>query len=72
MTLTDMDYVRSALSNALFEGLTVYDCIKAAEHAETAQQFENAVNELTETVPPGGGFVIDETVVTWITKGIER
>ena len=55
--LTEMDYVRGALANAVFEGLTVYDLIRMAEHAQTAQQFENAVNELTETMPGGEGFV---------------
>ena len=48
--LTAMDYVRGALANAAAEGMSVIDLIAMAEHAQTAQAFDLAVNELAQTV----------------------
>ena len=44
--ITDMDYVRAAIANALAEGLSITDVWKAAEMAETAEDFDDAVNLL--------------------------
>jgi len=46
-----MDFVRSALNNALHEGMTLEDVCRMAEFAETTADFDYAVNELTETMP---------------------
>ena len=51
LTLTPMDYVRGALFNALYSGLTLDDVCKMAAHAETPDAFDHAVNALAETVP---------------------
>lgn len=44
--ITDMDYVRAAIANALAEGVSINDLWKAAELAETAEDFDDAVNLL--------------------------
>ena len=44
--ITDMDYVRAAIANALAEGLSITDVWKAAEMAEAAEDFDDAVNLL--------------------------
>ena len=51
MDLAPMDYVRGALCNAIAEGLTVRDLYAMAEHAETCERFDNAVNELASASP---------------------
>ena len=48
MILTEMDYVRAALSNAFFERLTVEDLNEVAAHASNAIEFDYAVNELIQ------------------------
>lgn len=46
-----MDYVKAALWNALAEDMTVEDLCRMAEHAETCDAFDDAVNELAMTCP---------------------
>jgi len=50
MHLTSMDYTRAALLNALHEGMTLQDVYAMAEHAQTPQSFDRAVNVLANTV----------------------
>lgn len=45
-----MDWVRSALLNAVIEDMTVRDLLEMAAHARTTQEFDNAVNVLAQTV----------------------
>jgi hypothetical protein len=42
----DMEYVRSVIANAIAHGLTLQDVAKAAEHADTLEDFDRAVNLL--------------------------
>jgi len=44
--LSDMDWVRAALSNAVIEGLTLNDVAECARHAASPERFDSAVNEL--------------------------
>ena len=44
MILTYMDYVRGAIANAMAEDMTLKDLYACAEHAQTAKDFDNAVN----------------------------
>jgi hypothetical protein len=46
MNIRPMDYVRAALYNAAASGLTFADIVEAAVHADTPQDFDNAVNML--------------------------
>jgi len=46
LDLTAMSWVRAALTNALVEGLEIEDVAMMAEHADTPQAFDEAVNEL--------------------------
>jgi len=48
---TPMDWVRAALGNAKYEGMTLDDVIRMAEFADTPPDLDNAVNELSETMP---------------------
>jgi hypothetical protein len=51
MDLTPMDYVRAALANAMIEGMTAEDLFFMAMHAQTARDFDDAVNMLANTMP---------------------
>jgi len=48
---TEMDWFRAALDNAQAEGMTIDDLQAMAQHARTAQEFDTAVNVLTNTMP---------------------
>lgn len=43
---TSMDWVRAAIANAIIEDMTVRDIWACAEHAETPQDFDTAINLL--------------------------
>lgn len=51
MNLTPMAYVRGAIVNAMLEDMSLEDLFAAAEHAETCEAFDEAVNILAQTVP---------------------
>jgi hypothetical protein len=51
MEFTEMDWVRAAIANALIEEMTVFDLYEMAQHAETVESFEDAVNILSNTMP---------------------
>jgi|TARA_R110000868_G_scaffold205945_1_gene454653 hypothetical protein len=42
--LSDMDYVRGAIANALAEDMTLADLWQCAAHAKTAEDFDKAIN----------------------------
>ena len=44
--LTDMDYVRAAIINAIAEGHDIFDLYEASQFAQTAADFDDAMNEL--------------------------
>ncbi len=44
--LSPMEWVRAALGNADVEGLSLQDVKAMAEHANTPERFDYAVNEL--------------------------
>lgn len=46
--LSDMDYVRGAIANALAEDMTLTDLWKCAAHANSAEDFDKAVNLLAQ------------------------
>lgn len=46
--LTDMDYTRGAIAMALAEEMTLIDLWRCAEYAETAEDFDDAVNILAQ------------------------
>lgn len=46
-----MDMVRGAIINALIEDMSLEDLWFCAEHAETPDAFDDAVNLLTYTLP---------------------
>ena len=46
MQISPMDHVRSALYNAAASGLTFADLVEAAIHADTTEDFDQAVNML--------------------------
>lgn len=48
--LSEMDWVRAAIANALAEGLSLADVAAMAEHATTPEAFDRAVNELVRTM----------------------
>lgn len=48
--LSDMDYVRGAIANALAEDMTLNDLWKCAAHAKTTADFDTAVNLLAQMV----------------------
>jgi len=48
--LSNMDWVRAALANAQTEGLSLDDVLAMAEHADTPEAFDRAVNELVRTM----------------------
>lgn len=49
MHLTPMQYVIAALANAQAEGMTLVDLIAMAEHSQSPQAFDHAVNVLANT-----------------------
>ena len=51
--LTPMDYIRGALANGLASGLDLEDVIECAIYAETAEDFDDAVNLLGLAVDNG-------------------
>lgn len=51
LVLTPMDTVRSAIANAQATGLNIVDLARCAEHAETCEAFDDAVNLLAEATP---------------------
>jgi hypothetical protein len=51
--ISDMDFVRAAIANAMAEDMTMQDIWACAEHAEETPDFEAAVNILAQTVPTG-------------------
>lgn len=51
MNLSPMAYVRGAIVNAMLEDMTLEELFAAAEYAETCEAFDNAVNELAQTMP---------------------
>lgn len=57
MELTDMDYIRGALYNAIASGLTLQEVTDMAEHADTPQDFDEAVNIFSTATPNGQGAV---------------
>ena len=48
---TEMDWVRAAIMNAHVEGMTVEDLLQMVANAETGEDFDEAVNLLTYTMP---------------------
>lgn len=52
MILQPMDYVRAAIAQAMVENLTLDDLWRCAEHADTPETFDAAVNLLV-TMGPG-------------------
>tara|TARA_R110000851_G_scaffold24597_2_gene71107 strand:+ start:207 stop:374 length:168 start_codon:yes stop_codon:yes gene_type:complete len=48
---TEMDWVRAAIVNAYEEGMTVEDLLQMVANAETGEDFDEAVNLLTYTMP---------------------
>lgn len=51
--LTDMDYLRAALANAVNSGLNLHDVLEMAMKAKNMRQFDYAVNVLGLTkLPP--------------------
>ena len=48
LELSDMDYVRGAIANALAEDMTLADLWKCAAHAKNAEDFDKAVNLLAQ------------------------
>jgi nitrogen regulatory protein PII len=56
---TPMDWIRDAIANAAVENMDIADLIACAEHAETVEDFNSAVNLLAQTQPGGAKvFVI--------------
>ena len=55
-----MDWVRAAIANALIEDMTVLDLYEMAEHAETAESFDDAVNILSNTIPQSDQTALSE------------
>ena len=53
MDITQMDWVRAALANAMAEDMTLQDVWACAEHAATPEAFDDAVNELAQMMPGG-------------------
>ena len=51
MQLTAMDYICAALYNAAASGLTFADVCRMADHADTPQGFDDAVNMLAFATP---------------------
>ena len=51
MDLTQADYLRAALANAILEDMSLDDVMECAIHAATIEDFEEAVNVLAQTVP---------------------
>ena len=47
--LTDMDYVRGAIVNAILEEMTLSDLWECAANARDPESFDNAVNILAQT-----------------------
>ena len=47
--LTDMDYVRGAIVNAMLEEMTLSDLWECAANAQDTESFDNAVNILAQT-----------------------
>ena len=45
-----MDYVRGAIANAIVERMSLTDLYACAEHAETAEDFDTAVNLLAQMI----------------------
>ena len=60
MEFTAMDWVRAAIANALIEDMTVLDLYEMAEHAETAESFDDAVNILSNTIPQSDQTALSE------------
>ena len=56
LNLTHMDYIRGAIANALADGLDLADVWAMAEHAETPEAFDRAVNDLIYATPAQGGM----------------
>lgn len=46
-----MDFVRAALANGILEGMTLDDLMECAIHAESCDDWEEAVNLLSQTMP---------------------
>lgn len=46
MDLDAMDYVRGAIANAMVEDMSLQDIWACAEHAQSPQSFDDAINEL--------------------------
>lgn len=44
--LTDMDYVRDAIFNAIASNMDIYDLAEMSVNAESAESFADAVNML--------------------------
>jgi hypothetical protein len=51
MDITPIEYVRAALCNAIAERMDIYDVYLMAEHAQTCERFDAAVNELASASP---------------------
>jgi len=47
----EIDHIRGIIAQALCEGLTIDDLWICAEHAETIEAFDNAVNILATAMP---------------------
>ena len=48
--LSEMDYVRGALANALSEDMTLIDLWQCSIHAKNTEDFDKAVNLLAQMV----------------------
>ena len=51
LILSNMDYFKAAIINAVVEDLTVTDLWACVEHAQSAKDFDTAVNELIHITP---------------------
>jgi len=49
-SLSEMDYVRGAIVNAMLEDMTLEDLFACVEHAKTAKDFDTAINLLAQMV----------------------
>ena len=58
--LTETDFLRAAIANAMIEDFTVRDLWECAQYAETIDDFDAAVNLLAQTVPTVDALQTDE------------
>ena len=59
MDLTPEDYLRAGLANAILEGMSLDDLMEVALEARTVEDWEEAVNILSQTIP---GEIVNPTL----------